>query len=58
MTDFGVLAAGAEAPLGAYTGLTAVDNATTQGEYEQNRQDLNKPWTLPVYKPPSVRPIG
>jgi hypothetical protein len=57
-TDFGGLAGGAQPPPEAYTGLTAVDGATDHGEYKQNRPDINKPWTLPVYRPPDIRPIG
>jgi hypothetical protein len=58
LTDFGGLSNAGNVHPEAYTGLTTVDNATNQGEFEANRKDLRKPWTLPAYKPPLVRPIG
>jgi|HubBroStandDraft_6_1064221.scaffolds.fasta_scaffold57511_3 hypothetical protein len=58
LTDFGGLSNAGNVHPEAYTGLTTVDNATDQGEFEANRKDLRKPWILPAYKPPPVRPIG
>jgi len=57
-TDFGGLSNAGNVSPEAYTGLTTVDGATVHGEFEPNRRDLNKPWILPAYKPPPVRPIG
>jgi hypothetical protein len=58
LTDFGGLSNAGNVHPEAYTGVTTVDNATAGGEFENNRRDLNKPWILPAYKPPPVRPIG
>lgn len=58
LTDFGGLSNAGNVHPEAYTGLTAVDNATEQGEFEANSKGLDKPWILPRYIPPPVRPIG
>jgi hypothetical protein len=41
-----------------YSGLSDVTEATKRGEYGQNRPGIQKPWILPVYKPPDVKPIA
>jgi hypothetical protein len=57
LTDFGGLSNQSSVPAQAYTGLTAVEDATQQGEYEVNRNDIRKPFKLPIYKPPPVHPV-
>ena len=54
-TNFSGLAGGHSAEV--YSGLTEVKDATREGEYEKNTKGLRKPWTLPIYKPPVVRPV-
>jgi len=40
-----------------YAGITEVQDATKKGEYEKNTNGLKKPWTLPIYRPPAVKPV-
>lgn len=58
ITDFGGLSNAGNVHPEAYTGVKTVDKATEGGAFEANRRDLRKPWSLPKYSPPPVRPIG
>jgi hypothetical protein len=58
LTDFGGLSNAGNVHPEAYTGVTTVDDATVGGDFEANSRGLNKPWILPAYTPPPVRPIG
>ena len=58
ITDFGGLSNAGNVHPEAYTGVKTVDKATEGGAFEANRRDLSKPWSLPKYSPPPVRPIG
>jgi hypothetical protein len=55
-TDFSGLA-DPDAPVETYSGVTDVIKAKREGDYEENRQGLRKPWTLPLYRPPEIRSI-
>jgi hypothetical protein len=58
LTDFSDLTIGSKQEAEAYTGVSTVSDAKEGGPYEENRKGLQKPWTLPIYRPPDIRPIG
>jgi len=56
-TNYSGLAGGPQPPE-AYLGVTPMGDATNSGDYEKNAKGIKKPWILPMYRPPEVRPIG
>jgi hypothetical protein len=56
-TDFGQYLNSGQAR-DAYAGVTAVETATNQGDYEANAKNLKKPWTLPISPRPINKQIG
>jgi hypothetical protein len=57
-TDFGGLADAGQSGQ-SYSGVIPPIQAIIEGvDYERNTQGIKKPFILPAYRPPKLRPIG
>jgi hypothetical protein len=58
LTNFGALLNVTGQAPDSYEGLTTLETAAAEGDYKKNRENIRKPWTLPILPRPGVKQIG